>query len=100
MTDTFVVAKHISEGKLILAVCDADAHGKKFKSGKVMLDLSARFYQGQEKDAAAVEKLMLQAYTIHAVGKNAVAIAIKLGLAGKNDAKTVAGIRHVQVLMF
>lgn len=42
---------------------------------------------------------MLKAYTIHAVGKNAVAIATKLGLAAKEDIKLVAGVPHVQVLM-
>ena len=100
MTNSFIVAQHSSEGRLILAVCDSDIHGKKFEEKGVVLDLSSKFYHGEEKDATAIEKLMLRAYIIHAIGKNAVAIATKLGLAGKNDAKTIAGIRHVQVLMF
>ncbi len=95
----FIVTRHNSEGRLILAVCDKDIHGRKFESGELILDLTARFYNGQEKDAAAAEKLMLQAYTIHVVGKNAIAIAVKLGLAFKEDVKTVGGVQHVQVLM-
>lgn len=95
----FVVAKHNSEGRLILAVCDSSVHGKKLEDGNAVLDLSSRFYRGEEKDKSAVEKLMRKAYTIHAAGKNAVAIAAKLGLAAKEDAKTVAGVPHVQVLV-
>ena len=100
MPETFVVAQHASEGRLILTVCDGNVHGKKLEEKGFVLDLSSKFYHGEEKDATAIEKLMLRAYIIHAIGKNAVAIATKLGLAGKNDAKTIAGIRHAQVLMF
>lgn len=95
---TFVVAQHNSEGRLILTVCDSDIHGKKLEDKDAVLDLSSKFYGGEEKDEAEVEKLMLQAYTIHAAGKNAVAAVIKLGLAARENVKTVAGVPHVQVL--
>lgn len=95
----FVVAQHTTEGRLILTVCDADVHGKKLEGINTVLDLSSKFYSGHEEEAAAVEKLMPQAYTIHAVGKNAVAVVVKLGLAAKEDAGTVAGVPHIQVLM-
>ena len=94
-----IVAQHNSEGRLILAVCDGNVHGKKLEEKGVVLDLSSKFYHGHEKDADAVKKLMLKAYTIHAVGKSSVAVAIMLGLAAKEDAKTVAGVPHVQVLL-
>ena len=97
--NAFIVAQHNSEGRLILAVCDSDVHGKRLEEKGVVLDLSSKFYSGQEKDAASVEKLMLKAYTIHAVGKSSVVIAIRLGLATKEDTKTVEGVPHVQVLM-
>ena len=95
---TFIVAQHNSEGRLILAVCDSSVHGKKLEDKGAVLDLSSKFYSGQEKDAAAVKKLMLKAYTTHAVGKNAVAIAVSLGLAAKEDTKAVAGVPHVQIV--
>lgn len=95
----FVVAVHVSEGRRILAVCDSSVHGKRFEDDNVVLDLSSRFYSGEEKDKGAVEKLMQKAYTVHAVGKNSVAVAIGLGLAAKEDIKTVAGVPHVQILM-
>ena len=99
MANIFVVAQHASEGRLILAVCDGNIHGKKLEEKGAVLDLSSKFYSGQKKDAASVEKLMLKAYTIHAVGKNSVAAVIKLGFAAKEDTKAVAGVPHVQVLM-
>ena len=97
--NTFIITQHNSEGRLILAVCDGDIHGKKFEEKETFLDLGARFYKGEEKDATAVEKLMLRSYTIHAVGKNSVAIAIKIGLPAKSDVKTVSGVPHLQILM-
>lgn len=98
MANTFVVAQHSSEGRLILAVCDSSVHGKKLEDGNAVLDLGSRFYSGEEKDKGAVEKLMQKAYTVHAVGKNSVDVAIGLGLAAKEDTKAVAGVPHVQVL--
>ena len=95
----FIVAQHNSEGRLILTVCDSSVHGKKLEEKGAVLDLGSKFYGGQEKDAASVEKLMQKAYTIHAVGKNSVATGIKLGLATKEDIKTVSGVPHVQVLV-
>ncbi|MBI2143349.1 DUF424 family protein [Candidatus Woesearchaeota archaeon] len=97
--DYFVVAQHSSEGRLILAVCDKEVHGKKLEDKRAALDLSSKFYSGGEKNKDAVVELMRKAYTIHAVGKNSVAVAIKLGLATKDNVKTVAGVPHVQVLV-
>ncbi len=97
--DSFVVAQHISEGRLILTVCDSSVHGKRLEDGNSVLDIGSRFYSGEKKDKGTVEKLMLKAYTVHAVGKNSVAVAIRLGLAAKEDTKTIAGVPHAQVLM-
>ncbi len=96
---SFIVAEHNSQGRLILAVCDSDIHGKRFDDGKAVLDLASKYFSGEKKDADAVEKLMLRAYAIHAVGKKSVAVAVKIGLAGKGGAKSVSGVPHVQVLM-
>ena len=76
--DSFIVAQHISEGRLILAVCDKEVHGKKLEDKSAVLDLGSQFYSGEDKDKGSVEKLMPKAYTIHAVGKNSVAVAIGL----------------------
>lgn len=95
---SFVVAQHISEGRLILTVCDSSVHGKRLEDGNSVLDLGSRFYSGEEKDKGAVEKLMRKAYTVHAVGKNSVAVAIGLGLATKEETGAVTGVPHVQVL--
>ncbi|MBI3036296.1 DUF424 domain-containing protein [Candidatus Woesearchaeota archaeon] len=99
MPGTFIVAQHNSEGRLILTVCDKEVRGKRLEDKEAVLDLNSKFYHGEEKDAKVIEKLMLRAYTIHVVGKNAVALAIKLGLAAKENVKTVDGVPHVQVLM-
>lgn len=95
----FIVAQHNSEGRLILTMCDKEVHGRKYEDAKAVLDLGSDFYKGEEMDVTSVEKLMLKAYTIHAVGRNSVAVAIKLGLTDKEGVKAVNGVPHVQVLM-
>ena len=95
----FVVAKHNSDGKLILAVCDSSLRGKKFEDANAILDLGSKFYQGEEKDAEQTAELMMKAYIINAAGKEAVALVVKLGLATTDDMKKIAGVEHVQVLM-
>ena len=99
MTQSFVVAEHASEGRLILAVCDLAIHGKRFEEGDRLLDLSSHFYKGNQRDEPAVTNLMLKAYMIHVIGKDAVEIAVKLGLASKNDALTVQGVPHIEILL-
>ncbi len=99
MTNSFVVANHISDGRSVLAICDSAIHGRKFEDGKMVLDLGSRFYHGEEKDAKEAADLMEKAYIINAAGEEAVALAIKLGLAAKENVKSVSGVPHVQVLM-
>ena len=98
-TQTFVVANHISGGRSVLAVCDSAIHSKKFEEGGIVLDLGSRFYHGEEKDAKEAADMMGKAYIINAAGKDAVALAIKLGHAAKENVKSVSGVPHVQVLM-
>jgi len=95
----FVVARHISEGRILLAVCDSTIRGKSFedKNG-LILDLSSKFYRGQEMSAEETEKEMGKAYFINAVGKEAVKLVIKLKLASEENIKAVSGIPHIQVL--
>ena len=95
----FVVAAHNSEGRLVLAVCDKEIHGKRFEENAVILDLSSKFFNGSEKETEEVEKLMMQSYTVNAVGKDSVNVVLKLGLASNLDIKKVAGTPHIQVLM-
>lgn len=95
----FIVTKHMSEGRLVLAVCDSDIHGRKFKDENAVLDLGSKFYNGEEKDAEQTANLMEKAYIINAVGEGAVEIAIKLRLTAKENVKDVSGVPHVQVLM-
>lgn len=96
---TFIVAQHTAEGKLVLCVCDKEVHGKKYEDKAGVLDLASRFYSGEEMGQKEAESLMLQAYVINAAGMEAVAMAIKAGLASESDAKEISGVRHVQVLM-
>jgi len=43
-----IVKIHKSRERKILAVCDNELFGKKFEEGKLRLDLSSEFYDGEE----------------------------------------------------
>lgn len=100
MTAKFIVTRHISEGRAVVAVCDAGVHGKRFEDGKtgLVLDLGSRFYKGEEKNAEETTTEMEKAYIINAAGKESVALALKLKLAAKENIKLFSGVPHVQVL--
>ncbi len=98
MAGEFVVARHISEGRIILAVCDSNIHGKKFEDENAILDLSSKFYMGEEKNAGETAEEMEKAYVINAAGKAAAGLVVKLGLAAKENVRIVSGVPHVQVL--
>jgi hypothetical protein len=94
----FIVAIHLSNGRVIAAVCDSGIHGKKFEENGIVLDLSSSFFKGQEKSSADTAAIMEKAYMINAAGIESVNLAIKLGLAEAKDVKKIAAIPHLQVL--
>lgn len=67
--------QHIREGGLTLAICDEDLLGKEFEEGKVYLNVSKSFYDGQETDAEELKHLIMGAKSANIVGKESITIA-------------------------
>ena len=90
---------HSRQGQTIIAVADADLLGKKFKDEKRVLDLEqfADFYKGERVSDAEAEKLLKTAHSVNLVGKRAVALALKLKLAKKEDVVEIQGVPHLQI---
>ncbi len=99
MSARFIVGQHRNESRLLLTVCDVDIHGKVLEEGDAILDLSSAFFKGEEKSREETEKLILTAYLVHAIGKNAVSTVVQLGLAEEANINSINGVVHVQVLM-
>lgn len=82
---------------MLLVVTDADILGKKFEEGKVQLDLTKKFYQGQENSEEEVKKALKEARHLHLTGIAAVTLGINLGLINKENILYVKKIPHAEV---
>lgn len=88
----------------ICAMCDAELIGKRFVSGKKVLDLDKyrSFYDGEsfddqkKEDKEKVSKLACSATSINAVGKKSVALLKEIGYSVDNAAK-IADVPHIQL---
>jgi hypothetical protein len=92
---------HVTPEGEIIAMCDEELLGKVYREGKAELDLAtySGFYKGDlvaEKAAESIAAIN-DFYTANIVGKRAVGIFLKKGLATKDDVRTVDGVHYVQL---
>lgn len=83
---------------LLLAVCDADIIGKTFQDGELEVNISTHFYKGDLVDEAEVLASLRAAFSGNFFGKNAVKLAVKVGLVDKDEVKKIAGVPHAQFI--
>jgi hypothetical protein len=95
----FIVSEKDTENGAILVITDAELVGKNHQEGSRQLDLSKKFYQGEEKSFLEVEKQMERAYILHLTGKNSVALGVKLGLIDPEKVLTVKGTPHAEAVV-
>ena len=89
-----------SEKGYIIAMCDAELIGKKFKDKKRELDLEkyADFYKGELiSEDEAKNKLNVSFFTANIVGKRSIDIVINKGLAKESDIVYIEKIPHIQL---
>ncbi len=95
-----IAKRHKSiEGKIIIAICDDDLLGKKFEKGKLQLDLTSSFYNGEKTTEAELEEIIKNANALNVVGKESVAFCEKRGLVDKDRVIKIAGIPHIQIVI-
>ena len=87
------------EGKKVVAVCDTELLGQVFEEGNAILDLKTyqSFYKGEEATAEEVAKALVDFGSANLVGKKAVGIALKKGLANEEDVKYIKNVPHLQL---
>lgn len=93
---------HEVESGKILALCDEELLGNRYKEGERVLDLDkyGSFYNGESvsEESTQIESVAKQASSINAVGKRAVEALKKMGFEVKNS-KKVEGIPHLQIFV-
>ncbi len=89
---------HRTQGETLVAVCDRDALGKKFKEGEFSLRVSEGFYKGTLIGIDDCEPFLKEATIANFVGKESVSKAISLGLVERENVMVVAGVPHAQMV--
>ena len=88
--------------RLAVAVCDSNLIGKKFEEGKRQLDLTGKFFQGEEKTKEELKELLdfykKEDACFNLVGKESCNVALEIGLISKEGISKISGIPFSLVL--
>ncbi len=94
MKSGVLIKFHESAGKKILAIADKDLIGKTFEEGKRYLEVTERFYKGEEKTEEEIIQAMKDSSNINLVGEKAIALGIKAGIITEDSVIKIKGIPH------
>ncbi|MFA4955846.1 MAG: DUF424 family protein [Candidatus Methanoperedens sp.] len=90
--------KYDTDGKVIVAVCDSDIIGKKFKEGNLVLKLEESFYKGCEASENEIKDALACASIANIAGKRSIACAVGNGFIDQDTVIYVDGIPHAQMV--
>ena len=97
--NSFIVSLKKTPNGTIIVITDSELIGKKFEDGKKQLDLTQRFYVGEEKSAEEIKKMVGGAYVLHLTGVRAVLLGEELDLVDSNKVLVIKNIPHAEVVM-
>jgi len=83
---------------VVIGACDEHLLGKKFRKGKLQIDVAKRFYDGERIDKKTFETFLCDATIANLVGKETVECAINLGLVDPECILKIKGIPHAQIV--
>jgi len=81
----------------VIAVGDENILGKTLEDKKNHIKVSEHFYKGEMKDATAIAPILETATNSNLIGKEAVALGLKLGIIAEGKVIVIAGVPHAQV---
>ncbi|MGQ9543088.1 MAG: DUF424 domain-containing protein [Candidatus Bathyarchaeia archaeon] len=92
------VKVYVKDRQKLVTVCDRDLIGKTFREGRLKLEVTSRFYEGELATVCEAVKQLLDADMGNLVGKNAVKMAVENKLVNPDAVIYIAGIPHVQLI--
>lgn len=98
--DRFSVKRHISQGEVLVAACDADILGKTFEEGDLQIMVGEGFYGGENMDRKALIEALGLASCVNLIGERVVKLAVELGLVDDGCVIHIGGVPHAQVFRF
>jgi hypothetical protein len=89
--------------RYVVAICDSELLGKKYKEDKIVLDVKENFFNGDEVDEDKIIQIIRDMTTEDAtfdiIGEKSINTALKCGLINKEGIKYVQGIPFALVLL-
>ncbi len=83
---------------IVLGACDEQLLGKKYRKGKLQIDVAKHFYDGERVDRKTLESFLRDATIANLVGKETVTCAIDLGLVDPECILKIKGVPHAQIV--
>lgn len=87
----------------VVSICDKDIYGKVFTEGDRQLDLTGKFFEGEEVDKEKLREEIIKCIredaTFNIIGNKSVDLAKEIGLAEEEDILSVEGIPFFLVLL-
>jgi len=83
---------------VVIGACDEHLLGKKFRKGKLQIDVAKHFYEGERIDRKTLESFLRDATIANLVGNETVTCAIELGLVDPQCILKIKGIPHAQIV--
>jgi len=87
----------------VVAVCDSNLIGKRLEEDKFQLEVKEDFYKGEEKTEEEIKKILEKESekdaTFNIVGKDAVALAVEIGIINKEGVGEINGVPFALVLL-
>lgn len=82
----------------LIAVCDSDILGSKFKEGHLCIEVSPDFFGEEKATCTEVKKALEQATMANFVGCKAVEHAIRLGYVERENVLSIDGVLYAQMV--
>ena len=95
----FTINEKKTEHGLLVIITDSNLIDKKFEEGKLQLDLTKKFYSGEEKNKEEAIEIIKRARHLHLTGENSVSLGINLNLVDRQTILEVSGIPHAEVVI-
>ncbi len=92
------IKKYDTEGQIIVAVCDKNIIGKRFREGEIVLKLEESFYKGNETCEKEVKEVLSCATIANIAGERAIACAVECGCIDPETIMFIEGIPHAQMV--
>lgn len=93
----FIVKTYIGPHGAVLVVTDAEILGKRFEEGKLQLDLSKEFYQGEKMNKEEVKGLIKKYYILHLTGEKTINLFVEEGFVDEKRVLRIKKVPHAEV---